>query len=327
MNDRSKCAVLVPIYSSAEPETQALLDVLASRGYAVRTLRNASQVDLSRSTLATEALRDGFAETFWIDSDQVFDPDDVDRLRELNLPLVCGMYPCKGPKRLAGKLMPDAGPVKFGTGGGLTEIEFGGMGFCHVRAAVYGAIQQGLPRCGGGYEGKDVVPYFIPMLSGDDPPTYLSEDYSFFARARAVGYNLMCDTRIKVGHVGRKVYTWDDLLPDNQLKSVNVKMLRTGEVVLVSATNRRRNMSLMREELLSEQASLDQQEAQARETIQRADAVKADARARLEGINGAKQMLAHLLKKLEAKEQTNGEPEASASAAGTAGGTTEESGK
>lgn len=300
MNDRKKCAVLVPVYSSAEPETQQLLDVLASRGYAVRTLRNASQVDLARSTLATEALRDGFRETFWIDADQTFDPDDVDRVRALDLPLVCGLYPCKGPKRLAGKLMPDAGRVVFGAGGGLVEIEFGGMGFCHVRAEVYKAMEAGLPRCSGGYSGKDVVPYFIPMLTGDSPPCYLSEDYSFFARARAVGYPLVCDTRIKVGHVGRKVYTWDDLLPDNQLESVTVTMKQTGEVVLVGATNRRPNMGIEKDVLLNEQASLDQQEAQCRETMLKADQVKADAANRLQAVLGAKQLLEHLIKKTEA---------------------------
>jgi hypothetical protein len=41
----SWCRPTAPI----EPECQAGLDVLARRGYAVRTLRGASQVDLARS--------------------------------------------------------------------------------------------------------------------------------------------------------------------------------------------------------------------------------------------------------------------------------------
>ncbi len=293
--------MLVPVYASAEPETQALLDVLASRGYVVRTLRNASQVDLARSTLATEALRDGFKETFWIDADQVFDPDDVDRIRKLNRPLVCGLYSCKGPKRLAGKFMPDAGKVKFGKGGGLVEIEFGGMGFCCVRAEVYRAMEPGLPRCSGGYEGKDVVPYFIPMLTGDAPPCYLSEDYSFFARARQVGYPLICDTRIKVGHVGKKTYTWDDLQPDRPLESLEVEMGREGKIELTSATPKGPAMQIIKDELLQEQACLDQQEAQAREEISNAQATMAEASSRLQSIHGAKQLLAHLVRKIEAK--------------------------
>jgi hypothetical protein len=232
--DNSKCAVLVPIASVLEPETDEALRALAGRGYHVRTLRGSSQVDLARATLATRALRDGYQETMWIDSDTSFHPDDVDRLRSYGQSFVAGLYPCKGPKRMAGKLLPDAGKVMLGEGGSIIEMEYVGMGFTLVYRSVYESVARDLYECSGGYDGEKVVPYFLPMLKYMDdetPSCYLSEDYSFCARARNAGYSIMADTALKLGHVGKKVYTWDDIVSETQLPSLPVEMLASGEIV------------------------------------------------------------------------------------------------
>lgn len=68
-------------------------------------------------------------------------------------------------------------------------------------------------------------------------------------------------------------------------------------------------MQLTKEILLAETAALDQQEAQARDTVAKTDQVRARAVGRLQEIAGARAMVAHLLKKLdeaavETKEQT-----------------------
>ena len=310
--NNDKCIVLVPVITAAEPVTDALLDVLKSRGYVVRKLWGSSQVDLARSTLAAQAFKEGFEETFWIDADQVFNPDDVDHIRALDLPFVAGMYPCKGPKRMAGKLKSNA-KVIFGAGGSVVEVELVGMGFTYVHCEVYAAIlQQGHTKlCGGGYDGTTLYPFFLPLLekmtADATMSTYLSEDYSFCIRAKRAGYPPMVDTRVKVGHIGKKTYTWDDMLPDTVLASVDVEQKEsTGEIVAVSATSimfqQGTAMGITKEELTAELATLDQQEAQCRDTIASADRVKADAQTRLEAVNGAKQMAQHLLKKIETKE-------------------------
>lgn len=210
--DNGRCAVLVPVAASVEPETEGALHALASRGYPVRMLRGSSQVDLARSTLATRALRDGFTETMWIDADTVFDPDDVDKLRAHNQPLTAGLYMRKGPKEFAGKFKTPR--AVFGAGGGLLEMAYCGMGFTHVRSDVYHRIGRTLPVCKGGYDGETVVPYFLPMLSEEeDGLTYLSEDYSFCHRASEAGFAVLADTTIRLGHVGRYTYTWDEFAP------------------------------------------------------------------------------------------------------------------
>lgn len=212
--DPKECAVLVPVKDSPEPETEQSLRVLANAGYAVRTLRGSSQIDLARSCMATWALAEGFKETLWIDSDIDFTVADVEKLRAHNLPFVAGLYLKKGPKEFAAKFRAGTTQLKIASEGGLVEMEYVGMGFTLIRAEVYEAVGVDLPICEGGYEQKPVVPFFIPTIAQQgDANTYLSEDYSFCLRARNAGFKVMADTSIKIGHIGRKTYTWDDLIP------------------------------------------------------------------------------------------------------------------
>lgn len=221
------CVVLVPVHGAIHPQTEVGLWELARRGYAVRYLRDASDIVLARSQMATDALRDGFDETLWVDADVVFSPEDADRLRAHDLPLVAGLYVRKGRPEFAAKFLQDT--VTFGEGGGLVEMVYVGMGFTLVRRAAYNAVTSAwmLPECGGGYDGKTVVPYFLPMLvSVSDPARlaveYLSEDYSFCHRARAAGVTVLADTTIKLGHAGGYAYTWDDLVPRQRYGALRV---------------------------------------------------------------------------------------------------------
>ncbi len=165
-------------------------------------------------------------ETLWIDSDIVFDPDDVERIRARNKPLVAGLYVKKGKPEFAGKFR-EAAEVTFGVGGGLLEMEFAGMGFTYVRGEVYQAIARELPACHGGYDpAKTITPYFIPMVVPDGGGwCYLSEDYSFCQRARKAGFPVLADTTIRLGHGnGRHKYTWDDLAQRQSFESLTIEI-------------------------------------------------------------------------------------------------------
>lgn len=225
MDDTSRCAVLVPVFGSIEPEVDDKLRELANRGYKVRILRGSSQIDLARSTLATRAIRDGFTETMWIDADVVFDPNDVDRIRSHGKPFTAGLYVKKGRKEFAGKFRDGFTGAKFGVGGSLLEMEYVAMGFTHIRAEVYEKIanELSMPSCVGGYEGERVTPYFVPMLVQEgENLCYMSEDFSFCCRARQVGYAPFADTTIFLGHVGKKQFTWNDLAPDQNFESLQL---------------------------------------------------------------------------------------------------------
>lgn len=208
----SKCVVLVPVGSITEPDCERALHVLERRGYQVRRAYGYSAIDFGRSALASQALRDGFDELMWIDSDVGFRPDDVERLRRLDLPISCGLYPKKDRKSFACHFIPGTERVVFGKGGGMREVLYAGFGFMHTRREVYERIKDriGLPECNQRF-GPTVTPWFLPEYVPDGAGWwYLAEDYAFCNRARRCGYRIMADTTIRLVHIGRHRYCWED---------------------------------------------------------------------------------------------------------------------
>jgi predicted O-methyltransferase YrrM len=169
-------------------------------------------VDAARNQLASDALGAGFTELMWIDSDVVFDPDDVERLRAHNLPFTCGIYPKKGPREFACEFLPNTPQVRFGRHGGLAEIRYCGFGFTHIRKEVFVAIHQrfNLPVCNRRFN-TALVPFFQPLVVEEPTgPWSLSEDYAFCERARQCGFRVQADTSLRLWHVGSYRYGWED---------------------------------------------------------------------------------------------------------------------
>ena len=206
--------ILVPVGHHIEPSCDDALRGLERRGYTVRRVGGYSAIDQARNQIATDALRDGFQELFWIDSDIAFSPGAVDRLRSHGLPMICGIYPKKGEKQrsFACKFSRGTEMVAFGEAGGLVEVSFAGTGFLLMRRDVYQAIQEhfGLPVCNERF-GPSMIPFFQPAIVPDGRGHwYLAEDYSFSHRARECGYRVMADTTLRLKHIGSYAYGWED---------------------------------------------------------------------------------------------------------------------
>jgi len=211
-NANQDCVVITLVAHHIEQACDEGLRELERRGYVVWRHYGCSAVDHGRCAMATKAMVEGFAETLWIDSDIGFDPDDVEELRAHGLPLVCGIYPKKGPRQLACHVRPGTEEVTFGKGGGLVELLYCGAGFLHVRREVYETIQTKLelPTCNQ-QAGEPLVPYFLPVIhQKDGKPWYLTEDYSFCERARQCGYRIMADSSIRLWHYGSYGFSWED---------------------------------------------------------------------------------------------------------------------
>lgn len=209
----SHCVVLVPFSGSIHQECEESLKELERRGYPVRRVSGYSAIDQGRNQMATDALLDGFEETLWIDSDIAFHPDDVERLRSHQLPLVAALYPKKGRRALASHMPPDTTSMTFGKQGGLIEMLYVGAGFLLVRREVYLTLQERLhlPVANERF-GKPMIPFFQPLIrSIEDDSWYLAEDYAFCHRARTCGYSLFADTRIRLGHIGLYPYSWEEV--------------------------------------------------------------------------------------------------------------------
>jgi hypothetical protein len=178
----------------------------------VRRYPSSAAVDRTRCDMATAALRDGFDELMWIDSDIAFDPASVDRLRDHDLPLVAGIYSKKGVQDFAIYREPGTSELEVGEGGGLYDVRYVGAGFLLVQRMVFEDVQRhfSLPICNARF-GMPSVPYFLPMVIAEPGGYwYLGEDYAFCERARQAGHKIVIDTTIRLGHVGKYIYGWED---------------------------------------------------------------------------------------------------------------------
>jgi len=208
--------VLVPYSTHIEPACEHGLRELERRGYEVRRFASTAAVDRTRCEAATNALRDGFDALIWIDSDIVFHPDDVDRLRAHDRPIVGGLYAKKGPQAFAAYFEPGTDELRLGTAAhDLLRVRYLGLGFLYTERRVYDDIQRtfSLPACDTRF-GAGIVPYFLPMVVRDAEQAsgywYLGEDYAFCERAREAGYEIVVDLAIRLGHVGAYRYGWED---------------------------------------------------------------------------------------------------------------------
>ena len=207
------CVILVPCNGAIEGGCEDGLRELERRGYTVWRVRGYSAVDAARCQMATDALAAGFEELFWIDSDIVFNPDDVEKLRQHHLPFVCAIYPKKGPRQFAAHYLPGTEKLLFGQNAKLTEILYSGFGFNCTHRSVYEDIQRHcqLPICNLQFP-KPLIPYFMPFVHDDGVtgPWYLNEDYAFCERAQQSGVQIFADLSVRLWHVGSYRYSWEE---------------------------------------------------------------------------------------------------------------------
>ena len=208
-----RCVVLVPAHGPIDNACEEGLRELERRGYTIWRGKGYSAIDQARCHMASDALAQGFDELFWIDSDIVFHPDDVDKMRLHKQPFVCGLYAKKGPRQFACEFPVETKSLIFGPSGGLTEIPYAGFGFVYTHRSLYELIQKHcqLPTCQKKSH-SPIVPYFLPFLAEvNDDVLYLSEDYAFCHRAREAGVKLLADTRVRLFHVGTYQYSWEEV--------------------------------------------------------------------------------------------------------------------
>jgi hypothetical protein len=225
-----KVAVIVPTLTGLEPGTAGSLARLRELGYSVFVEYGHSDISGARSRLASRMMVDRFRAVMWIDSDILFNPSDVDRLVDSNLPIVGGIYAKKGAPMFACLFLPGTKHVAFGEKGGLIEVMGLGTGFLLIRREAFDAMRElcPLPVCSGG-----VVPYFSNIIGNSDGKSYLlSEHYSFCEMARRAGLKVMADTTIRLGHIGKYSYSWEEVAaPVQRVTSVEFQAEAVGDAV------------------------------------------------------------------------------------------------
>lgn len=225
--------VLFPSYGAPEYDTQKLLDELMKSGATVMESHGLGLIDRVRSELASRALETEHEWWLWLDADMAAPPGEiqslVDSARRSTADLLLAPYQTKERPSVPALVYDHEHPewptrerreVVHGRYGYLYPIRRCGFGATMTRRSLFERVAATLPEvdlrgC------KRAWPFFLPMLQGR---SYLGEDYSFCERALAVGARMFADSRIRVGHVGRYVYTWEDASPREVSPSVILEL-------------------------------------------------------------------------------------------------------
>lgn len=214
-NTNNKCVILVPCNSSIEFKTDQSLRILESRGYEVWRVNGWSCISQGRSKIIYDAIyRRGFKEVLWIDSDIDFNPDDVEKIRSHNLPIVGASYPMKGWPIMTFNPINEKEITFDKTKGGLIEVKALATGFLFIKDEVFHSIKEklNLPVCNTSFS-AETIPFFQPQIWEENGNSYyLGEDFSFCYNASKCGYKIILDSTIKLGHIGKYTYEWEDVV-------------------------------------------------------------------------------------------------------------------
>ena len=146
----------------------------------------------ARNRLAEIACNRGFDKVLWVDSDMVLEPDTIERMLDAgDYDYLTAVYPTRiepikpvvyeeveiGKDPVSFELIPNE----------IFEIAGSGMGCVLMNTKIIYEVAKAFDRP------------FSPILG-------LGEDLSFCYRLTALGKKMHCDGRIRVGHVGTKVY-------------------------------------------------------------------------------------------------------------------------
>lgn len=176
--------------------------------------RGDALIDRARSMEASRFLKSDCDVCFFVDDDIIFDAKDaVSVCREAyeRKTIVGAAYTLKqeGGGQFTTKLLKEQKSLPFGIAGGIHQVRMLATGFMAIHRQVLEDMAKTMPSCVSG-EGN-FYPFFQPFPQEIDGKFfYLSEDWAMNFRAEKLGYKIYCDTRIKLLHAGRKIYSWDD---------------------------------------------------------------------------------------------------------------------
>lgn len=109
----------------------------------------------------------------------------------------------------------------------LQPINYVAGGFMAVPRAVFETLAKDLPLCHRN-TALEHYPFYLPfVVDGEDGPELLSEDYALCARARAVGYPVLANTAVRLGHVGEETFALEDMLSRHDTPTQPLAITRT----------------------------------------------------------------------------------------------------
>ena len=158
----------------------------------------------ARNLIAQKAVENNIDRVLWLDSDMIVPPDALIRLaedmNEHNADFVTGLYFRRKPPTY-----PVISADFYWRVNDDGQVETGATSFINYpKDAVFRVNGTGFGCCmtSGKLLREMVEKYGSPFT----PLMGIGEDYAFCYRATLAGYKILCDSRIKCGHIGTYVY-------------------------------------------------------------------------------------------------------------------------
>ncbi len=214
----------------------ALMDRAAGEGFAVDLALMAGDalITRSRSVLVARFLDHARAtHLLFVDADIAFEPEQVIRMLRFDRDFVAGLYPIKSvdwaavPRRVvAGETLASAGLTYVGTPfegadarveDGFATARYAGTGLQLLKRCVLQRMVAGHPElrfravhtlAGAQPRSENLCALFDPEIDRETG-AYLSEDYAFCRRWRALGGDIWLDLRSRITHVGTDQFRGD----------------------------------------------------------------------------------------------------------------------
>ena len=200
--------VAVPCMDMTHTDFMIALTGLQHDGDVSFVYTKSSLVYDARNGLASQAIDRGFDRVLWLDSDMMFSPDLLQRLSkdiDAGMDMVCALYTTRRtPIKPAifseisvqlnddGTAKPIAKTYHDYPKDSVFEVEACGFGGVMLKTSLLKEVKDkyGLP--------------FSPILG-------FGEDISFCMRVKELGKKVYCDSRVKMGHIGTRVFSEADL--------------------------------------------------------------------------------------------------------------------
>ena len=200
--------------------------------FSLDTMINESLVQRARNHLSAKFLENSAAtHLMFIDSDIGFEPEHIFKLLLHDKDIIGGLYPKKSiPPDFVVNVSPEAvdekGQIK--SIDGLIPVSRLGTGFMLIKRSVFDKHMVAYPNTkftnNIGLDPKYnpfCYTFFDCAISQDENREYLSEDWLFCCKSRAIGIEIFADPTIRLNHSGTFVFPGD---PTNLYNSMNLKM-------------------------------------------------------------------------------------------------------
>ena len=187
----------MPSVGSIPSRTVISLLATVERGKVEPMIVTGSLVYDARDAIAHHAVDNDYDYVLYVDSDMVFNAEDLKRLLAHQVGICSGLYVTRDGenknvaynKIITRRRFPYRAPklIEDSSTSGFAPVAACGFGFCLIKCSVL----------------KSMFKHYKSLF---EPFKGVGEDIAFCIRARRLGYKTFIDRDVKLGHVGEKVF-------------------------------------------------------------------------------------------------------------------------